>query len=513
MYKKVKYVPLFFGISGLLIYLYFGLRALGSNISADDAGFIFGITGGTPTTWLNSVIAYVPGRNLHIFWQVLLFNLTGGSMSDLRSYHLIQGIMFALVAGLVYLILRRQSVSKFISIYFGILVLVFPLFSSVLLWANSLPQHIISSLLFLVGVYLVLPCQQKFWKEHQVSWAVLTWLALTLSLFTYDQSAAATAFLTFTFFAKAVSNNRYKWIPLSSSRLLASLMGSSLIAYVYIFFAGRGTGDNLTFGSKTFGRLIENLMIPTRVMSKFQQGSTSGKTYFHFEPSLILWSLTILSVFGIFVLIKVMFSKNSISPKIGSFNLFAGALFLILSFVAYLPAAIWFVAPRHLYFPVILAFISLGFLTQYISLRISNKSLIRPLAVFIAIFVFCGSAIGFNGQLNSWEKRDSFRKTFYKELNRAIKSQNIDCLVVGRKLNSSDSYLYSESINLAMGYYNGIPIGDSKLCISVPAERVDHFFECSDHIQQDWAELVSYSYTPGPTNFKFKFRQVCKAIG
>jgi len=509
MYKYSKLLTIVLGILGLFLYSFFGWRSLDANISADDAGFIFGITGGSPVTWFHSMLAYVPGRNLHIFWQAILFNVTGGSMGDLRNYHLFQAIFFGVVGLLVLLVLKRGGTSRLISLYCGLLALVFPLFSSILLWANSLPQHIISSLLFLVGVYLVLPREETSSDRKLILNAGLAWLALTLSMFTYDQSAAATGVLTLVLIAKSVFKSKAQWIPVRTSFFLTTILGFSLVAYIYVFFLGRGTGDNLTFGSKTLGRLFENLMIPTKVMSKFSGGSASGRSYFHFEPYVILWILFVLISLAILILARVLLSNDVMPAKVGVKSIALSGLFLVLAFAAYIPSAIWYVAPRHLYFPALLSFISAGFLIQYITLRIPVKSPIRAFSGLIALFIFLGSAFGFNGQLDTWMDRDSYRENFYRALEPALVSQEMDCVVVSRVLNNSDTYLYSESLNLAMGYYNGASIGESKDCASVPAEREDHVFSCTESNRENWAELVSYSFDQSSKNFKFNFKEVC----
>jgi hypothetical protein len=197
------------------------------------------------------------------------------------------------------------------------------------------------------------------------------------------------------------------------------------------------------------------------------------------------------------------------SPKVGAQSIALAGLFLLLAFAAYLPAAIWYVAPRHLYFPALLFFISIGFILQYISLRIPAKSPTRIFSSLIALFVFLGSAFGFNGQLDTWMDRDLYRKNFYQALEPTLVSQGIDCVVVSRVLNNSDTYLYSESINLAMGYYNGASIGDSKDCTSVPTEREDHVFSCAEDNRENWSELVSYSFERDTRKFNFKFKEVC----
>jgi len=494
---------------GLAISVYFGCRSLGANISWDDAGFIFGITSGSPSTWIDSMLAYVPGRNLHIFWQVILFSVTGGSKSDLITYHLIQAGFFGLVGLFVFLILKRGGASKFVSVYLGLLVLVFPLFSSILLWANSLPQHIISSLLFLVGIFLVLPDDQRIFEKRPVTFSILAWFAITLSMFTYDQSAATAALLTFVLLLKSAFRVRLKWIPIHTTPLLSWLMAFSLSGYFYIFFSGRGTGDNLTFGSKTVSRLIENLMIPTKVMRKFQDGSASGKSYFYFEPSVILWILALFCLLLILISVKVLFVNSTIPFKLGLHSIQLSVLFLVLAFSAYLPAAIWYVAPRHLYFPALLFFISAGFLIDYISFRIPIDSKLRLFSFSTALIVYLGAAFGFNGQLNEWMKRDLFRSNFYQELAPALEKQGLECVVISRVLNNSDVYLYSEVLNTAIEYYNGRSIGDSNKCASAPTELADHVFKCYEGNLENWAELTAYSAKKDARNFQFDFVKIC----
>ena len=91
----------------LFITLFLGVRTAHSNISADDAGFMYGIANGNLTSWINSLVSYVPGRNLHILWQVLIFNVTGTEMNTFWFYHALESASYVVVFFLVYKVLVK----------------------------------------------------------------------------------------------------------------------------------------------------------------------------------------------------------------------------------------------------------------------------------------------------------------------------------------------------------------------------------------------------------------------
>ena len=59
----------------ILVSVIVGLKSLESNIYADDAGFISNFNSGNFSSWIQDFRNYVPGRNLHIFWQYLFFEM------------------------------------------------------------------------------------------------------------------------------------------------------------------------------------------------------------------------------------------------------------------------------------------------------------------------------------------------------------------------------------------------------------------------------------------------------
>ena len=488
-------------------------RSASANIYADDAGFLSNYTNGNISTWWLDFLHYVPGRNFHIFWQNLFLSLSGTNIHQFWVYHTIQLLLYLLVGFMGAKFLIRNGVSKYLSLSVIFLMLLLPTNSAILMWASSLPMHITSTILLLLFLFHVITHPDQ---NDQKSWFI-NFLAVScaiLSLFTYDQSAAVVLFVTFVLMIRSIFGSFFlQKIPLRYlPKSLLYLLSTASLVYVLIFLNGRGLGDNLTLGSSSAERLLGNLALPIKIFSKIANGESSRVAeYFGGNLAVGLVVLVVLSIFG--ALISILLLKYQKRRQLEFSNRNVALFFILLSFVAFLPAATWYVAPRHTFLPVVL--FSLGFafvLSEYTSQYISKQHILflRPVAVALVFGIF----LGFNSQVNAWVDRDKNRQIFYSQFEQEVLSNFPDsCIIVSQTITTSEGILYSESFSSARKFYAGksLKLNDNG-CNRTPSIS-DGVYHCeATPTKNQWVELYSFEQSKFyPTNFTFSMREVCKS--
>lgn len=482
-----------------------------ANIYADDAGFLSLHTNGDISTWWLDFLHYVPGRNLHIFWQNLYLSLSGTEIHQFWIYHTVQLLLYLSVGFMCTRFLIKNGVGKYLSLFVIFLMLLLPTNSVILMWASSLPMHITSTMFLLLFLFHVNMHPERNDPKPQYT-NYLAVLCAILSLFTYDQSAAVVLFVTFLLIIRSIFVNSFlQKIPLRDlPRLPLWLLSIASFIYLLIFLNGRGLGDNLTLGSSSAGRLLGNIALPIKIFSKIANGESSRVAeYFGGNLAVGLVVLVALSIFVVMILVLVF--KSQMRMELDSSNWNVALFYLLLSFVAFLPAATWYVAPRHIFLPVVL--LSLGFafiLSQYTSQYILKQQLIflRPIALMLVFGIF----LGFNSQMNAWVERDKNRQIFYSQLEGEVLANFPDsCIIVSQAITTNDGILYSESFSSAMKFYAGksLQLFDNR-CNGSPF-IVEGKYNCDATSSRDqWVELYSFQQSKlYPANFVFSIREVC----
>lgn len=482
-------LPAFLFVS---LFCWFFARTRNAKISADDAGFLKDFANGNFNDWFNSLVGYVPGRNLHILWQDGLLLLTGTTISGFWKYHLIQSFVYTLVFVAIYLIIMKNGGKKSVALFVGIGMSLFPLYTSVLLWASALPMHLFSTLFLLTGLSVLSksPRNQEIVETRRI---LLGAFFLSIAMFTYDQSAAVVLSVTLlTLFSQVSSDLRLK-LPIISSKKLLLLLVSVSVFYLYVFFSGRGTGNNLTVGSGTLERLSGNILLPVKAYLKIRGGFIGGYSIFQLDPYVAL-AINL----GIFLIVAVICLVLYKRIRGGAYvqnsqNLLSSIFFLFLAVAAYMPSAIWYVAPRHLFLPVVLGSIFVGILVSEFLKIVALKTWIKSLAFLSCVLLVISSSLAFNRQIASWDARDRYRVSFYEALNSSLQKLENPCILIGQVLNNVDTYLYSENINAALKFYSGKEQKSEPGC-SVPAvETTAGSFVCQDSNEDSWYEIRSYS--------------------
>ena len=493
-------------------FFYEAFRSLRANISNDDAGFMYASIAGDFKDFTRLFLDYVPGRNLHIAWNEVLFAVSGTSQSTFWIYHATQALTYAGVIFLIYKLQLQAGVRKNIALIFSLIALYCPAFSVILLWSTSLPQHLMSSVFLLIGIVYLLqivnPESTLRTTKIHVS-RFLIGLLFTLSMFTYDQAAAVVLFTTALIAFVYVFQKNFSVDLRGPGRILVSYLISISVFYLVVFFSGRGTGDNLTVGGGTLDRLAGNLLIPLRVLSKIQTHSASAKSYFFYNPSIVFVVLALgIILFSIFIG-RILYVEWVRKVSRDSRKLFLGLIFLALSFAAYMPAAVWYVSPRHLYLPLILAIIGMSILFDFVYSRAKMPYWVNGMLILSALLSIVLVIVGFHAQISSWENRDQTRIQIYGDLEKDMSKLGVQCIIVDPDLNATDPFLYSEVPNYAIEYYAGRPVGKTKKCEFSPVLLNGNQYLCNEINRETWYLLSDYRRNTRSSDFVFELTQVC----
>ena len=494
--RKTKYAMPFIGL------IYFGIKTKDANIFADDAGFLGSFKTNGFSTMFTEIRGYVPGRNLHILFQDLYFAISGTDEGTFYRYHFIQALLYVGVFGLAFLIMKKAGVGDFFSLVFVILGATSPLNSTVLLWSSALPMHITSTFFLLVALYLLTPGRIRLPSNSFRSWLLV--LLLGISMFTYDQSAAVVLALTILSFYLTFRKSPVRWVHYLGEIKVTFGLGLLSVFYLVVVFLGRGIDGNLTFGPQTTARLIGNIFLPFKAYSKIRNdgslafGLTSQFSY------LVLFSFILISSF--LILWILLNSKQLLRNIEYTSELQVSTFFFVLSVISFLPAALWSIVPRHLFAPSILLSISFSLWTLgAIHLSGSWSFSIRVVAVFlIPICVTTQSNV-----ISDWLQRDVTRRSFYLSLEDSYSNLGISCFTQGPKLNELSSMVYSERMNIAIGYYSRNGSTSSYLCSSEPLQGKDSVWDCKHSIGVNWYEVDSYDISSNGNVKKIYSHKIC----
>jgi hypothetical protein len=418
----------------LSVTLNFTLRA---NIYADDAGLIGKFQVGNLQSFTQDFANWVPGRNLTIFFQYLLFSLTSSNIDTFWYYHFVAQVFYLCIGLVIGNLVIKFSGSKFLS---GFIVLVFlcnPLNAQVINWSLGLPQHILSTLISITTIYLL-------FRKNSRRNKLLIMAGLVLMIFTYDQSAALAIFIIF--YSLTRINVKLNVITLKSG-VYFNLFGIFLIlVFVLVSYFGRislGFASNLSKDS--LGLLKQNLyLLPKDKASEIWHAVFGG-----IPQQFVLIMATSLAYF-------LYFKREDIHVLFKQMNLHkagVGVFFLSTSFVSFLPAALWYPDKRHYFLPGVLLLLSVVTIIIALNFTVSRKVVVAQRIVAV-ISVLCLLQLQMNS-LKIWDQRDDLRKEFYLDLSatRKLYPEGTNFFV-----DDSNSYMqnlfYSEYMPSAYSFYN-----------------------------------------------------------
>ena len=140
------------GICLVLFILVFAAFAVGSRnlgFSSDDAQFLGGLGKADLSHTLWHTRWYVPGRNLHIIWQRLIYLVGGARPENLCTLHLIQALLDAAATVVLYLLLRALKLAEVYALAAAALFAFYPNHAETHYWLSAGPMNIVSTLFVL----------------------------------------------------------------------------------------------------------------------------------------------------------------------------------------------------------------------------------------------------------------------------------------------------------------------------------------------------------------------------
>ena len=454
-----------------------------SNIYADDAGLIDGFQSGDANSYLKGFSTWVPGRNLTILFQYLLFKISFINSYNLVIYHIIAQLFYVSIAALIGRIIFRVSQNRLTASLIVVGILIFPTNLQILSWGLALPQHILSTLFSVLTVkYLLFPSENR---------EIKIWMALMAMIFTYDQSAALAFFLIV--FIVFGLNAKLRIFDIQISR--ESKISWVCLIFVYFlisFFGRRSLGVASTLSKDSISLLLLNLTHPFFKIAAIVHDALG----IFFVLALIL---AILLIFKIWSRIR---KNQEALMKLLQEKLIRLAIFLFIgAFVSYVPAALWYPDKRHYFLPATLTLLGIGMAIG--QTRISNRRngifVTRALITVILLSLI----INQNIQLQNWKDRDQQRQLFYFELAQKVNNYPKNSIFLINDVNPRILNLfYAENMPSAYKYYNhawnqDVPkisqlsrIGSLRNCLN-PKEANTEFIE----IRQTRKIDSSYTFT------------------
>ena len=94
------------------VILVFGFGAPHLGFYYEDSGFMTSLTSASLSQlWALFAHGSVPGRNLYVVWQALLYKLVGNPAQHLMALHVIQSVIDSVIVAVFFVVLRRLGAS------------------------------------------------------------------------------------------------------------------------------------------------------------------------------------------------------------------------------------------------------------------------------------------------------------------------------------------------------------------------------------------------------------------
>ena len=445
----------------------FGYRSGHLGFYADDGGFLPGIHPGiTMQQLIGRIGTYVTGRNLHIVWQYLVSVVAGGSaIENLPAMHYVQVAADAASALLLFLLLRLWHVLRSAAFVAAIAFLFFPLHDETHFWLSALPMNIMSTVFV-----LALACLSKLVldalsakQQNPVKLFFLLTACLLIflcSMFTYDQTVPVVMVMV-TLVAAAI----FYCHPERRILAVGAWCFCLVIFAALVIWKVRVPGGGPDLSHVTIESILRNYIASVRIwLSLFSVQAIAVVPVVEATPAEIVMAVAIASIAVVatwFLLIqddgKSATASDGGVATLGidaqgrRFNLallVAGIGFYLL---AYLPACLWSLSPRHSYLPsvgvAIVVASMLGMLTPLFG-RV-------PLFKAVVLLVMGGLLAGYISRdiidKEQWITAFEMRKSIYQGIaDRYASDRPTDLLLSGFPMAvapraSSEAFLANEN--------------------------------------------------------------------
>jgi hypothetical protein len=430
-------------LAGVLIVavnlIVFGYHSGRLGFYADDAGFLASIYPGMGFQELVSGIgSYVTGRNLHILWQYFISVVAGGSALDnLPAMHYVQVIADATTGLLLFVAFRLWRVGRPAAFVGAIAFSFYPVHDETHYWLSALPMNIMSTAFVLALVCLSAVLLHAFSAIGRnivklLSLVLLYFLVFLCSMFTYDQTVPVTM-VTVTLVAATIFYRH------PDQRILAAGAWCCCLAVflVLVIWKIHAPAGGPVFSNLTIGHILQNLRASVGIWLSLL---SSRAIFLPFRGAAAVEQVMAVAVAGVAVVATWVFLKwydaqNNEGSDDGfvalvedtqglGFNLIvivAGVGFYLL---AYLPAYLWYLSPRHSYLPSVgVAIMSAGLLGALTPLA-KRMAPFRAVVVLITGVLLAGFVARDLIDKESWITAFQMRKAMYQAVAERYTSEN-----------------------------------------------------------------------------------------
>ena len=323
---------------------------------ADDAGFMTDFQSMSLRHAFWEATNYVPGRNLHILWQYLIFAVTGGpSLGSLPAQHWLQALLTSINAALLFRLLRRLSLQVVPSVAAAWLFLLGPTHGEAHFWLSAFPMNLFSTFFVLcLALSSVATARAALGggKTDAVRWLAVDCVIFVAGAFTYDQAvpvlAAIAVSTVFTVFW------RRRDLALPAFSLAAFVCAVLALLAVWKAHALNGTPGfssvNMAHISKAFHESLDLVWGRAFRSIAFKWPRRYSTPAIRAEAAWFSAAILCLGLLSVWRDVRTQTSASGPSLKRLLLLLFGAVLFFLL---AYFPVYLWFIAPRHTYLPSI----------------------------------------------------------------------------------------------------------------------------------------------------------------
>ena len=414
----------------LTAWAYLTYKTIQIKIFADDAGFIKAFSADGFRGLAESLVNYVPGRNLHILWQDLFFAATSYQSDDFWKYRILHTLIYSLNGMLLSFIIAKLYGRLFIGLAFGLAALFFPMYSDVIWWASALPMHVFSTTLILFMIVVSISIEKRIIRLLMINTIGV------LAVFTYDQAAAAVfAFLAYECFGYYKVSKRLRKNERIYLTTQASILITFLAIYIKLLSSRNGNGPGLSLD--VFHRLTQNfLFLPLNVFVQ--------------HPVVFL----IIFIAVIFTLIVILRNHTANLSNLRQVFEISNAKYLWVSLASYFPIAIWYVSPRHTYLPILFFLV---WLSQLFSRKNCQNLDIRrfwlPVGLLISILAYTTTL-----SLDDAKVESQYRSKVYSLINNSLGEYEKSeiCILISPQAGNIQTFQH-EYFNAALSFYSGNP--------------------------------------------------------
>ena len=387
----------------------FGAGATRLGFYYDDSQWMTDLPSATPAVLWHTMLGYIPGRNLFPFWQFLIYRSLRDPAGHLAALHWLQSALDGLLVVVFFLVLRLLSLPGDLTVMAAGLFSFWPIHGETHFWPTAIPQNLLSTTFVLIFAETSLALAGG--GRARTLWLLDT-AAFCAALFTYDQPAVVLA---------AMVAGRVAWAFLERAEGRFAFAASHLPHLAAIILYGLlkwktapGAGPTLTIEALRMLRLNLPVTLSDTVgrlwlqkMALLYQKTTPGD-----------WLVALLAAA---VLTAASIARCRQAPKTDEPGLTIPGLrrlFLLTSafyIMAYVPAWIWQVSPRHHLLPSAGLFAALAVGLTLVTATAPARAL-RVLLLLAAGSATLAFAAASRGESRYWEESFAVKRQLFEEI-------------------------------------------------------------------------------------------------